>query len=145
MKKKLIIIGIFLLATAFLFLNQGEKQEAKSQLIASEIEVVHFYGTQQCWSCIAVGEYALKTIQLKFPQEYSRAKLRYRDVNVDLPENSEIVDKYKARGSSLFINAIVNGEDNIEEDTTVWRLVSNEGQYMNYLENKLNLLLGKQK
>ena len=51
--------------------------------------------------------------------------------------------KYKASGSSLFINAIKDGVDNIEEDVTVWRLVTNEDQYINYLQNKINNLLGK--
>jgi hypothetical protein len=51
--------------------------------------------------------------------------------------------KYRAGGSSLFVNAIQDGKDNIQEDTTVWRMVSNETQFTNYFENKLRELLGK--
>jgi hypothetical protein len=54
-----------------------------------------------------------------------------------------MVIKYQARGSSLFVNAITAGKDNIEEDVTVWRLVSNKNQFISYFENKLNKLLGK--
>jgi len=110
---------------------------------ADKIEVVHFHGTHQCWSCITVGEYALKTIKEKFPEEYASGKIVYKDINGELKENQEIVIKYQARGSSLFINAIRGDKDDITEDTTVWRLVNNESQFVSYFENKLNTLLGK--
>jgi len=110
---------------------------------ADKIEVVHFHGTQQCWSCITVGEYALKTIKEKFPEEFASGKIVYKDINGELKENQEIVVKYQARGSSLFINAIRDEQDNIEEDVTVWRLVNSESQFINYFENKLKTLLGK--
>jgi len=111
--------------------------------VAEKIEVVHFHATQQCWSCKTVGEYALKTIKDKFPEEYKNGTIVFKDVNGELPENRDMVIKYQASGSSLFINAITNGQNNIEEDVTVWRLINNESQFVNYFENKLNKLLGK--
>ncbi len=45
-------------------------------------------------------------------------KLLFKDINGELPENRSLVMKYRASGSSLFVNAVKNGEDNIEEDTT---------------------------
>ena len=111
--------------------------------VAEKIEVVHFHATQQCWSCITVGEYALKTIKEKFPEEYKNGIIVYKDVNGELPENREMVMKYRAAGSSLFVNAITAGNDKIEEDVTVWRLVTNEQQFLNYFEAKLKKLLGK--
>jgi len=110
---------------------------------ADKIEVVHFHGTHQCWSCITVGEYALQTIKDKFPEEYQSEKIVFKDINGELSENKEIVIKYQARGSSLFINAISNDKDSIEEETTVWRMVSNQEKFADYFENKLNTLLGK--
>ena len=110
---------------------------------ADKIEVVHFHSTQQCWSCITVGEYALKTIKEKFPEEYKNGAIVFRDINGELPENKDMVMKYQARGSSLFVNAITAGKENIEEDIRVWRLVSNESQFISYFQNKLNNLLGK--
>lgn len=110
---------------------------------ADKIEVMHFHATQQCWSCIKVGEYALKTIEEKFPEEMASGKIVYRDVNGELSENQELVRKYQARGSSLYINAIRDGQDDIKEDVTVWRLVNNEGQFIKYFEGELNELLGR--
>ncbi len=118
-------------------------QISKTETAADKIEVVHFHGTQQCWSCITVGEYALKTIKEKFPEEHKNGKIVFKDINGELPENRDIVIKYQARGSSLFTNAITDGKDKIEEDVTVWRLVNNESQFINYFENKLKKLLSR--
>ncbi len=115
---------------------------SKSVQKADKIEVVHFHATQQCWSCITVGKYALKTIQERFPEEYKNGTIVFRDINGQLPENRDMVIKYQARGSSLFVNAIADGRDNIQEDIRVWRLITNENNFMDYFESKLKELLG---
>jgi len=163
MQKKIIIsiIAVAIIGTIFFIARNGNKpteaqnvdnQTEKSQenlpmsttkISVEKIEVVHFHATQQCWSCITVGEYALKTIKEKFPEEYKNGTIAFKDINGELPENKDMVIKYQARGSSLFVNAITAGKDNIEEDVTVWRLVSNENQFISYFQNKLNKLLGK--
>lgn len=121
--------------------NKTQTQSIKNS--ADKIEVMHFHATHQCWSCITVGEYALKTIKEKFPEEYKNSIIIFRDINGELPENKDIVMKYQARGSSLFVNAITDSQDNIEEDIKVWRLITNETQFIDYFENKLKNLLGK--
>lgn len=121
--------------------NKTQTQSVKNS--ADKIEVMHFHATHQCWSCITVGEYALKTIKEKFPEEYKNGIIIFRDINGELPENKDIVMKYQARGSSLFVNAITDNQDNIEEDIKVWRLITNETQFIDYFENKLKNLLGK--
>jgi len=123
--------------------NQEELPMSTPKTSAEKIEVVHFHGTHQCWSCITVGEYALKTIKERFPEEYKNGVIVYKDINGELPENKDIVMKYKATGSSLYINAITGGNDKIEEDVTVWRLISDEQQFLDYFESKLKKLLGK--
>ncbi len=148
-----IIIAILIVAVAVIVKNNGQQSDTNSvdrlssenfdEIHAEKIEVVHFHGTRQCWSCITVGEYALKTIQDKFPEEYKNGTIVFMDINVELPENEDIVVRYQARGSSLFVNAITDGRDNIEEDTIVWQLVGDEGKYINYFEDKLKSLLGK--
>ncbi|HUV46584.1 MAG TPA: nitrophenyl compound nitroreductase subunit ArsF family protein [Candidatus Bathyarchaeia archaeon] len=110
---------------------------------ADKIEVVHFHGTQQCWTCITVGKYTLKAIKEKFPDEYGSGRITFKDINVELKENQEIVIKYQAMGSSLYINAIRGNKDDITNDLTVWRLVNNENQFISYFEGKLKSLLGK--
>ena len=157
MFKKFCISFVLFLGLVFLTGCQSNKNQVNSSpsdkgvtilselevKVADRIEVVHFHGAQQCWSCITVGEYAHKTIKEKFPEEYENGTISFKDINGELPDNKDMVLKYKARGSALFINAIIDGRDNIEEDTTVWRLVSNEDRFTNHFENKIKNLLGK--
>jgi len=123
--------------------QKKDESSTDKRIIVDKIEVVHFHGTHQCWSCITVGEYALETIKEKFPEEFASGKIVYKDINGELKENQEIVVKYQARGSSLFINAISDGQDNIEEDTKVWYLVTDKEKFTEYFESKLKTLLGE--
>ncbi len=125
--------------------NSNSQNMPMSQAVsaAEKIEVVHFHATQQCWSCKTVGEFALITIKEKFPEEYKNGTIVFKDINGELPENRDLVIKYQAGGSSLFINAITNDQDKIEEDVTVWRLINNETQFVDYFENKIKTILGK--
>ncbi len=124
--------------------NQNDFDLTQNQNAPAEkIEIIHFHAAQQCWSCITVGNYTLKTIQEKFPEEYQSGKITFTDINVESPENKNVVLKFRAAGSSLFINTIRDGKDNISEEVTVWRLVNNEKQFIDYFENKIKSLLGK--
>ncbi len=145
--KKIIIISVIIIILGLFFLSFNkndniiitENENVKnSNEEVEKIEVVHFHGTRQCWSCIKVGELALKTIEEEFSDEYENGKITFLDVNGELLENNDIVEQYQARGSSLFINKIIDGEDNIKEDVVVWRLIYNEKEFIEYFKNKLN-------
>lgn len=129
-------------------LSTENKQSTSTQTIstnlpsdAEKIEVLHFHATKQCISCINIGKFTKTTIQEKFPDEFKSGKIVFKEVNIDLLENYKIAQDYKVSGSALFINAIKNGQDNKEEDTMVWRLVTNETQFKDYFETKLKALL----
>ncbi len=106
-----------------------------------KIQVFHFHATQQCISCINVGKFTKEVIEEKFAREFKSGKIVFKEVNVDLPENLQIVQKYQVSGSALFISVVKDGQEYQEEDTTVWRLVVNEGQLKNYFETKLKAIL----
>lgn len=108
---------------------------------SEKIEVLHFHATQQCISCINIGKFTKAVIEEKFPEEMKSGKITFKTINIDLPENYKIANDYKVSGSALYINAIKDGNDNREEDTTVWRLVTNEAQLKSYFEAKLKALL----
>lgn len=108
---------------------------------SEKIEVFVFHATQRCISCINIGKYAKSVIEEKFPQDLKSGKITFKEVNIDLPENFSMAKDYSVSGSALYINAIKDGKDNHEEDTTVWRLVTNEAQMKSYFEAKLRKLL----
>lgn len=159
MSKK-IIIGIIALALlgviVIMVKNNGQQpntnsasetaNETQTQSIknyADKIEVYYFHRTQRCYSCNTLGQYVKETIEQKFSEETKNNIIDFREINVDLPENKDVAIKFQASGSSLFVNAIKNGQDNISQDTNVWRLLNNKSQFKNYLANKINSFLGK--
>ncbi len=122
----------------------ADQPDSPKQLVvtnADQVIIVHFHGTQQCWSCIEVGKLTQKTLEANFAEELDSEKIVFKEINGELPENREIVQKYQARGSSLFINAIKDDQDHIAEDTTVWRLINSEERFNEYLTEKINNIL----
>ena len=148
------ILSALFVATVFFAFNKGNKQNdvirekdnveiAKVQTPkpADRIQVFLFHATHRCSSCITVGKLAQKTIEQKFPEELKSEKIEFREINIDLPENRELATKFKAIGSSLFLNKIIEGKDNIEEDAQVWRLFFDEQNFISYLSDKIKTQL----
>ncbi|MCK4799722.1 hypothetical protein KAS31_01975 [Candidatus Parcubacteria bacterium] len=108
-----------------------------------KLEIYYFHRTQRCYSCNTFSRYTGEVINQKFSEEIKNGKIDFREINVDLPENKDVVRKFQASGLALFINAIRDGEDDISQDTKAWRLLNNEAQFKKYLEDKINVLLEK--
>ncbi|PIT95231.1 hypothetical protein COT98_00640 [Candidatus Falkowbacteria bacterium CG10_big_fil_rev_8_21_14_0_10_39_9] len=111
--------------------------------IADKVQVFNFHSTQRCTTCIAIGKLSGETVEEYYQRELRDGKIEVREINIDLPENKELAEKFQASGSALKINAIYDGQDHITEDTAVWRLTSNPEQFKSYLKNKIDKLLGK--
>lgn len=111
---------------------------------ADKVEVFVFHRAQRCISCVMMGDLAEKTVIEGFGKELSDGRIEFREINVDDPKNRELSVKFRAAGSSLFINAIRGETEDIQEDIAVWRLLGNEFAFKDYLASKINGLLGKQ-
>ncbi len=142
MNKKLIygiVIGIFILLLVFFIPKYLTGNVTASGLSISsdieKVEVYHFHATRQCVTCKTVGAFSEETVSTYFSDELKSNKLVYGHINVDLPENKAIVDKYEAKGSSLLIG--VYGKDGSfikQEDTNVWYKIDNKTDFMSYLK-----------
>ena len=108
---------------------------------SEKVEIFLFHRTVRCSTCIAIGKLADKTVQEKFSEEVKSGRIVFKEINIDLPENKELAEKFQASGSALFVNAIRNGQDNIEQDTKVWRLTGNEAAFISYFEKKLSMII----
>ncbi|MCC7570491.1 hypothetical protein KO465_04045 [Candidatus Micrarchaeota archaeon] len=126
------------------FTNQTNMSDDDDILQNSEIEkleIIHFHSTNQCYSCITVGDYAEETINTYFKYELQSGLIEFKHINGELPENRDLVTKYGATGSSLWLGTYVNEEFYAEQNIDVWYKINNKNEYMNYLkgviENKL--------
>ena len=103
----------------------------------SRVEVIHFHGTHQCYSCITVGGYAEETVNTYFSRELKEGRISFAHINADLPENRELVIKYGVTSASLWIGVYDDNGFHKEEDTRVWYKINNKADYMSYLKGVL--------
>jgi len=159
MKLKIIytLLGIIMIVLVGLIINElvpkdnvnspdetavvAEEKEIPAVKKADRIEVINFHATQRCVSCTTLGKLSEKTITERFANEVASGKIIFKSVNVELRKNTEIVNLYQASGSSLYINAVKDGKNNIVQNVKVWQYLSDEIAFTNYLETKLRSLL----
>ena len=109
--------------------------ESKISGEIEKIEVYHFHATRQCYTCKTVGAFSEETVNTYFADELKSGKIVFAHVNIDLPENKALVNKYEAKGSSLLIGVYgKDGSFSKQEDTNVWYKIDNETDFMNYLK-----------
>ena len=112
----------------------SDKQTPKASAI-EKIEVYHFHGTNQCYSCKTVGAYAEETLNTFFAEELKSGKIVFDHINIDLAENQELVKKYEVTGSSLWTGVYTSdGKFGKEQNTSVWYKIKNKQDYLNYLK-----------
>jgi len=109
----------------------------------NKVQVFLFHATQRCPTCIAIGRFTGETVNERFQNEIKLGQVEFREINIDLPENKELAKKFQAGGSALYFNTIKDGTDHIEQDIKVWSLIGNTAKFKDYIEDKINNLLGK--
>jgi len=133
-------IGIFALLLVFFvpkYINGNATAPGDSNLSSDieKIEVYHFHGNHQCYSCKTVGSYAEETVNTYFADELDSGKIVFGHINGELSENIGLVKKYGATGSSLWIGVYYrDGGFAKEENVNVWYKIDNKEDYMNYLK-----------
>jgi len=59
-------------------------------------------------------------IETYFNDAIKNGQLTYEVLNAQEPRNASFVKKYKAVGSQLFLNTVVDGFDNIDDIQDIW-------------------------
>ena len=109
-----------------------------------KVEVFHFHGNQQCYSCITIGEYSEETVNTYFSNEIESGKLVFGHLNVDIPENVELANKYGATSSSLWIGVYDDEGFRAEQNVNVWYKISDKEDFIEYLKGVIEeKLIGK--
>ena len=89
------------------------------------VEVIYTHRTKRCASCIWAEDNLQRTIDTYFADEVADGKLVFMTINIEDASNSAIVNKYGAYTSQLFMNKIVDGEEEIEQITSLWFYIGN--------------------
>jgi len=107
------------------------------------LEVVYFHRTQRCYSCRYAGDTTKYVVETYFTQELANGKLVFKMLNLQDPANADIVKKYGAYSSSLFINEIKDGTDHIEAVTDIWFFIGKDEAFVNLVKSEIEKHLGE--
>jgi hypothetical protein len=101
------------------------------------LEVVYFHRTNRCYSCTYAEEKVRYTLDTFYSDELADGELVFMAVNVQDDANSAIIDKYGAYTSSLYMNKVVNGVDDIESITGIWFFIGNDQEFTDYVNEEI--------
>jgi hypothetical protein len=102
------------------------------------IELVFFHPVPGCDSCDQVGQYANETVNTYFGSELAKGRLVYRDVNLNLVENHEIVNRYGAYTNSLWMGVQDETGFHTTEIVDIWYYAYNRDDFQQYLKGILD-------
>jgi len=106
------IISLFIIALVFNFCQgQVEKKVLSSDENTSKIEVVDFHSTHRCVTCKSIEKNTRYTLDTFFAKEIEEGKITFQIINVDDESNYELAKKFRASGTSLFLNVVNNGKE----------------------------------
>ena len=134
---------LFLMITLLFLAGCSDKSQLEGNAVIDtkqtanieKLEIYHFHGTNQCYSCKTVGAYAEETVKTYFSDELESGKIVFGHINAELPENRDLVIKYGVKSASLLLGTYTqDGKFNAEENTNVWYKISNKPDYMSYLK-----------
>ncbi len=115
-------------------INSNAVVDTEHEINIDKLEIYHFHGTSQCYSCITMGDYAEATVNTYFKDEIEKGIIVFDHINGQLPENRELVIKYGATGSSLWIGTYDDEDFSAEQNINVWYKIQDKSAYMDYLK-----------
>ena len=101
------------------------------------LELVFFHPVPGCDSCEQVGRLANETVTTYFGPEMMAGKITFRDVNLNLPENRDIANRYGAYTESLWMGEYDGTGFHATEIVDIWYYAYNREEYMEYLRGVL--------
>ena len=101
------------------------------------VEVVYFHRTKRCYGCRYAEDAVTYTINTYFTNELASGKLVYKVLNVQDSANAAIIDKYGAYTSSLFINDVIDGNDDIQQVTEIWYYLGGDEKCVELVKSEI--------
>ena len=105
--------------------------------IDNGVEVVYFHRAQRCSGCIYAQNMTEYTLNTYFADELQSKKIVFVAVNLQDANNSAIVQKFGAYTSSLFLNDVKGGVDNISEVKDIWFVLSDDEAFVDVVKTAI--------
>jgi len=102
--------------------------------IDNGVEVVYFHREHRCAGCIHAQDMTEYTLNTYFADELENGEIVFIAVNLQDAANADMVQKFGAYTSSLFLNDVEGGADSIEELTDVWFVLWEDEEFVNVVK-----------
>jgi hypothetical protein len=99
--------------------SSTQPQDQSSGLV-DRVDVVYFHRPQRCPTCLCFEERIRYVVNKYFQNEIDSGKMTFGVYDIGDSQNDDIVKKYSAISSQLFINTVKNGMDNIKDIQDIW-------------------------
>jgi hypothetical protein len=147
--------GALILCALFLTLfagctgtNSGNESMTKNEAPSigslpdiTKVELYHFHGNQQCYSCVTLGDMAEKFVKENYPDELASGNLIFGHINAEDPQNRSLAEKYEVVSSSLMIGVYTKDSFTKQDLVGAWYKIGNESEYNSYLTGILDPFL----
>jgi hypothetical protein len=88
--------------------------------LPDRVDVVYFHRPQRCVTCLCFEERIRYVVSTYFQNELDSGQMTFGVYNIGDSKNADIVKKYGAVGSQLFINTVKDGTDHIIDIQDIW-------------------------
>jgi hypothetical protein len=116
---------------------EPEESSTLPPSIDNGVEVVYFHRAQRCSGCIHAQDMTEYTLNTYFAEELENGEIVFVALNLQDANNSAMVQKFGAYTSSLFLNDVSNGTDDIEELTDVWFVLWDDEEFVDILKTAI--------
>jgi len=112
----------------------------ESPVLSGRVDVVYFHRPQRCVTCLCFEERVRYVVSMYFQNELNSGKMTFGVYDIGDNKNIDIVNKYGAVGSQLFINTVKDGADNIKDiqDIWYWNCRSNKAGFDQKVKNVID-------
>ncbi len=88
--------------------------------LVDRVDVAYFHQAQRCPTCLCFEERIRYVVGTYFQNELASGRMTFSVYNIGDSQNADIVNKYGAVGSQLFIDTVKGGTDNIKDIQDIW-------------------------
>lgn len=118
-----------------------ETDEAEDTQNTNVVQVVYFHRTQRCVSCTYAEDQTVYTLETYFQDELDSGKITFQSVDVQNRKNADIIDKYQAYTSQLFINTVTDNQDDIDHIEEIWEVIGDDEAFTQLIRDKITSAL----
>ena len=143
--KQFSILSVLVINLMLFSCNGNAQNKVKNTSVnTNTIEVFDFHTTNRCVTCKAIEANTQYTLETYFADELNNGKITFQVVNIDKDENYELAKKFKASGTSLFLNIITTDKEK-QVDLTAFAFTygKKKEDFAGRLKNKLEKQLEK--